>query len=162
MRDGLPFVLSLLTLLCACAEPAPPATPAAEELPPVERGPEYDFPLGPRLFDLWRQDAPHAHPTSSLLRGRLAPGRPAENLVVLTGVRCYQILAVVERSTPGLRLTLFDPTGVPQVRAEGDADSLSLGHDEPICPGAPGRYRLRLEGDGDAAYALRVYGAMSL
>ncbi|NOY89984.1 MAG: hypothetical protein GXP55_02155 [Deltaproteobacteria bacterium] len=162
MCSAAPLSLALLALLVGCAEPTPAATPAAEELAPVERGPEYDFPLGQRLFDLWREDAPHAHATSSLHRGRLAPGRPAENLVVLTGVRCYQILAVVERPTPGLRLTLFDPTGVPQVRAEGDSDSLSLGHDEPICPGAPGRYRLRLEGDGETAYALRVYGAMSL
>ena len=74
----------------------------------IEAGPEYDFPLGQRLFALWRADAPHAHATSSLRRGELSAGRPTDQGVVLTGVRCYQILVVVERPTPGLRLTLFE------------------------------------------------------
>ena len=157
---GLP--LFLLLSGCAKAEPDAAPQPAAPAPENVERGPEYDSPLGQRLWALSRADAPHAHATSSLRQGRLAPGRAAESVVVLTGVRCYQILAVVDHPAPGLRLTLFDPTGVPQVRVGSDTDSLSLGHAAPICPGAPGAYRLRLEADADMDYALRVYGAMSL
>jgi len=168
MRQNLLLGLCLVSLLSSCTQTGPeptdqPAAPAAAA--PAESatmGPEYAFPLGQRLWDLWRTDAPHARPTSSLRRGQLAPGRAAESVVVLTGVRCYEILAVVEHAAPGLRLTLFDPTGVPQVHVDGDSDSLALGHAEPICPGAPGAYRLRLEADADMAYALRVYGATSL
>jgi len=156
-------LLTVLTALIvpACAEPAPAAPTPAQETP-VERGEEYDSALGGRLFELWRDAAPHAHGMSSLYTGQLAPGRPAENTVVLTGVRCYQILAVTERPATGLSLTLIDPTGVPQVQLREDGDHLALGQHEPICPGGPGSYRVRLEADTATAYALRVYGAMSM
>lgn len=158
--------LLLLTTIClapACDEPAPPAQDqATAPAAPIERGPEYDSPLGQRLFDLWRRVAPHAHATSSLREGQLSPGRPAEAMVVLTGVRCYQILVVTAEPVEQLKLTLIDPTGVPQVHLRGEGDELALGQHEPICPGGPGSYRVRLESNTETAYALRVYGAMSM
>jgi hypothetical protein len=115
-------------------------------------------PLEAAVEEVARDRAGHMRPEGDMRRGTLAAGAHQDLVFVLKDPFCYAVVAGGGQGVEALDLLLFDPTGVPVQHDKGAGTRPTLGIAEPLCPPAPGMYRVQVHmREGSGEYALGLY-----
>jgi hypothetical protein len=149
-RIGVP--LAIAVALMACESPRKADAPEPEPLP--------DDPVLASIVTVARERASHMKAEGKPHRGELREGETRDLALVLKDPFCYGLLGAAGDGAEDLSLLLFDPTGVPVQRDASAGRRPTLGLAEPLCPPAPGLYRLEVRMvKGAGPFALGVYYA---
>jgi hypothetical protein len=146
--------LAIAVALMACESPrkAGAPEPAPEPLP--------DDPVLASIVTVARERASHMKAEGEPHRGELREGQTRDLALVLKDPFCYALLGAAGDGAQDLSLLLFDPTGVPVQKDASAGRQPTLGLAEPLCPPAPGLYRLEVRMvKGAGPFALGVYYA---
>ncbi len=143
----------------ACSESR---TKSAANETPAERDPSTNQPLPKQVHAIAaRRQEPLKQ--EQAFSGRLARDGSSQHSIVLTGTRCYVVIAATNNPGVDLELSLIDPQGVPLVVDQTSSRIARLGFRQPICPLQPAMHRLdvRMRG-GEGRFFAQVYSASSL
>jgi len=115
-----------------------------------------------RLASLGERHGGGMRPVTAPTRETLADGEVVERDISLTPGRCYRVLAASEAGVEDLDLAVRGPTSALLQEDGSEDSSATLGVLRPLCPAAPGQYRLVLRADlGGGALAWQVLGSVS-